>query len=80
MNPDDDLLARLPSHDVNPAVSERIVRQAHSMLRERGRQSHRAAFWLSTYYHRFVEPAALIALGLSYLALTVRDTLGLFQP
>jgi hypothetical protein len=80
MNPDDELLARLRSHDVAPAVSERIVRQAYLILRERGRRGQRAAFWLSTYYYRIVEPAAIIALGLGYVAWTVRDTVALFHP
>lgn len=81
MSSDDDILARLPSHDVDPAVSEGIRRHAHLILRERvGLERRPAAFGLSAYYHRFIEPAALIALGLGYLAWTVRDTVVLFQP
>jgi hypothetical protein len=80
MNPDEDLLANLPSHDVDPQRAERIRHRAHAILGERARrQSHPIAFWVSTGYHRVVEPVALIALGLGYLAWTVQDTVALLH-
>jgi hypothetical protein len=80
MNPDEDLFDHLPSHDTDPELAEQIRRRAHRILGERAhRLSHPIVFWLSTGYHRFVEPVALIALGLGYLAWTVQDTVALFQ-
>jgi hypothetical protein len=80
MNPDEDLLGHLPSHDMDPALTEQIRRRAHRILGERAqRQSHPIAFWWSVGYHRFVEPVALIALGLGYLAWTVQDTVALLH-
>ena len=77
---DDSLLRSLPERDVEPRVAERIRRRAHVILREeqRGLSHRRGAFW-SSCYHRFVEPAVLIGLGLTYLAWTVHDTVALFQ-
>jgi hypothetical protein len=80
MTLDEDLLARLSSHDVNPQRAERIRQRAHRVLGERARRrSHPIAVWLSSGYHRIVEPAALIALGLGYLAWTVQDTVALLH-
>jgi hypothetical protein len=75
-----DLIGSLPAHDVAPERAERIRRQAHMLLRERrqrGKQQGGSAWSLS--YHRFVEPAVLIGLGLWQLAWTVQDTLALFH-
>jgi hypothetical protein len=70
------LLARLPTHDVAPEVAERIAGRAHRLLLQRQRPS---PGWLRSY-HRFVEPAVLIGLGLWQLVWTVQDTVALFGP
>jgi len=75
-----DPIGSLPAHDVAPERSERIRRRAHLLLRERrqrGKPPQGSAWSLS--YHRFVEPAVLIGLGLWQLAWTVQDTVALFQ-
>jgi hypothetical protein len=76
----DDLLRSLPSHDVDPELAEHLRRRAHLILGERERRlDHPIAFRCSTYYHRYMEPAALIALGLCYLAWTVQDTVAILH-
>jgi hypothetical protein len=82
--------SRLPAHDVAPERAERIRQQAHLLLRERrqhgqeqsGQQQsgkrYGSSAWSSSY-HRFVEPAVLIGLGLWQLAWTVQDTVALFH-
>jgi hypothetical protein len=77
---EDDLLDSLPAHDVAPERAERIRRHAHVLLREgrqRVKQAEASGWALS--YHRFVEPAVLIGLGLWQLAWTVQDTVALFH-
>lgn len=75
----DDLLARLPTHDVAPEVAERIRGRAHLLLRQRREEQRPSPGWLQSY-QRFVEPAVLIGLGLWQLAWTVQDTVALFLP
>jgi hypothetical protein len=78
MNSEDDLLRSLPSHDVAPRAADEIRRRAHVLLRQQEqRLKHPAAVWWTTCYHRVVEPALLIGLGLSYLAWTVQETVAL---
>jgi hypothetical protein len=80
MNPEEDPLRSLPPYDVDPRLSEHIRRRAHWILSERRRRlSHPVVFWWSTCYHRVLEPAVLIGLGLGYLALTVQETVALFH-
>jgi hypothetical protein len=80
MNPEEEPLRSLPSYDVDPLLSEHIRRRAHGILSERRRRlSHPIVFWWSTSYHRVVEPAVLVGLGFSYLALMVQDTLAMFH-
>jgi hypothetical protein len=75
---DDHLLRDLTQHDVAPSVAEGVRRRAHAILREqRGHARPRMARWVSCY-HRILEPAVLITLSVTYLALTVRDTVALF--
>lgn len=76
----EELLARLAVHDVSPERAERIRRRAHVALREQGRREGRPAgfAWVRSY-HRLVEPAVVIGLGLWQLAWTVRDTVALFH-
>ena len=72
--------ALLPAHDVAPELAERIRQRAHLLLRERrqgGKQPLGSAWALS--YHRLVEPAVLIGLGLWQLVWTVQDTVALFH-
>lgn len=71
-------LRQLPAYDVSPSRREQTRRRALDVLNQR-RAQHPLAFRASSAYHRFVEPAALVALGLAYLALTVQNTLALFQ-
>lgn len=80
MTPDDEeRLRALPAHDVDPALAARVRARAHAILRERREAtSPPSPGWLTTY-HRFVEPALLVALGFTYLAWTVTDTVALFQ-
>jgi hypothetical protein len=73
-----DLLDSLPAHDVAPERAERIRRHAHVLLRERRQQVKQGSGWALSY-HRFVEPALLIGLGLWQLAWTVQDTVALFH-
>lgn len=75
---EDELLDSLPAHDVAPERAERIRRHAHVLLRERRQQVKQGSSW-SLSYHRFVEPAVLIGLGLWQLAWTVQDTVALFH-
>lgn len=77
----DDLLARLPQHDVAPERSQSIRRRAHLLLHQRRLHGSQPSSpgWLRSY-HRFVEPAVLIGLGLWQLAWTVQDTVALFLP
>jgi len=78
MNSEDDLLRGLPCYDVAPAVADEIQRRAHVLLRrQEQRLKHPAAVWWATCYHRVVEPALLIGLGLSYLVWTVQETVAL---
>ena len=73
---DDDSLRRLPEHDLAPASAERLRRRAHAILRT---QAHpRPGSW-PAYYHRVVEPAALLVLGLSFVISTFQGTLALLQ-
>lgn len=78
MNSEDDPLRNLPCYDVSPHAAGEIQRRAHVLLREREQRSkHPAAAWWATCYHRVVEPALLIGLGLGYLAWTVQETVAL---
>jgi hypothetical protein len=81
MTPDekDAVFGSLPDHDLAPERAERIRQRAHTVLRQhRLRLRQPGAGW-GRSYHRFVEPAVLIGLGLWQLAWTVQDTLALFH-
>lgn len=73
----DDQLRQLPAHDVDPARAEQLRRRAHAILLARARVS-KSSIWAG-YYHRFVEPAALLALGLGFLLSSVQATMALFE-
>lgn len=73
---DDDSLRRLPEHDLAPAPAERLRRRAHAILSARAHP--RPASW-PAYYHRVVEPAALLVLGLSFVISTFQGTIALVQ-
>ena len=73
----DRLLGSLSVHDVAPERAQQIRRDIHVLLRQRAQPQARPPWLLS--YHRFVEPAVLIGLGLWQLAWTVQDTLALFH-
>ena len=75
----DESLRALPAHDVDPELAERVRARAHSILRERRVAREPRGSWWGNGYPRFVEPALLVALGFSYLAWTVTDTVALFQ-
>jgi hypothetical protein len=80
MTSEDDLLRSLASHDVAPQRAEHIRRRGHALLRERERrQNHPLAAWWSSCYGRYLEPAALIAFGLCYVAWTVQDAVAMFH-
>lgn len=76
---EEDLLLRLPTHDVAPALAETIRGRAHQLLRQRREPRRSSPGWEGSY-HRLVEPALLIGLGLWQLAWTVQDTVALFLP
>lgn len=78
LDPEDNLLRALPAHDVRPRQREHIRRRAHALLTQR-RMSHPLAFRVSSAYHRCIEPAALVILGFAYMAMTVRNTLAIYQ-
>ena len=76
---DEDLLASLPTHDVAPARAERIRQQAHQLLRRsKAARQPRSSGWAASY-HRILEPAVIIGLGLWQLAWTFQDTVALFH-
>lgn len=77
----EDGLARLPAHDVGPERAERIRHQAHLLLHQhqRRKRPQPSSGWVHSY-HRFVEPAVLIGLGLWQLAWTLQDTVALYLP
>lgn len=77
-SPEDTLLRELPSHDVDPALAERLRTRAHAAVLEHAVARRQASGWAG-YYHRFVEPAALLALGFGYLVSSFRATILLFQ-
>jgi hypothetical protein len=72
--------SRWPVYDVAPERAERIRQAAHVLLRKNRQVDRQPAgsAW-SRSYHRFVEPAVLIGLGLWQLAWTVQDTVALFR-
>jgi hypothetical protein len=72
----DDPLRQLAEHDVDETSAERIRLRAHAELRQL-KSSAAAAPW--SWYHRYVEPAALVGMGLSHLIWTFHDTLALFR-
>jgi hypothetical protein len=74
----DRALRQLPTYDVAASRREQIRGRALDVLNQR-RTLHPLVFRASFAYHRFVEPAALVALGFSYLMLTVQNTLAVFQ-
>jgi len=73
---EDDSLRRLPEHDLAPAPAERIRRRAHAILSARAHA--RQGSW-AAYYHRVVEPAALLVLGLSFVISRFQGTIALLQ-
>jgi hypothetical protein len=80
MTPDNDSIPPLPVHDVDPTRAELIRREAHVILRrEHLEQSPTGSHWLSSVWYRFVEPSALVALGVGFLAWTVHGTVALFH-
>jgi len=76
MNLPDDPLSSLSSHDVDARVAERLLRRMRAVAREeeRRRGQPRSA-WFSLWYHRAIEPALLVGLGLVYLLWVVHDTI-----
>jgi hypothetical protein len=80
MSPEEDSLRSLAPRDVDRRRAEQIRSRAHAILRERQRAlRHPLAGGWSRYYHRLIEPCALIGLGLTYLVWTVQDTVALFH-
>lgn len=77
-SPDDTLLRALPSHDVHPALAERLRRRAHAVVLQHAIATRQASGWVG-YYHCYVEPAALLALGFGYLVSSFQATIALFQ-
>jgi hypothetical protein len=73
---DDDSLRRLPEHDLAPAPAERLRRRAHEIL---SAQAHARRGRWPAYYHRVVEPAALLVLGLSFVISSFQGTIALIQ-
>jgi hypothetical protein len=81
VNDPDDLLESLPVHDVSAAAAARIQRHVHALAaRRRAALAAPRIAALARCYHRFVEPAALVGLGLSQLLWALRGTLSLLQP
>jgi hypothetical protein len=75
-SPEDGSLHRLPSHDADPVLVERLRRRAHAVIRQHESRVH--SRWIGHYY-RFVEPTVLLALGMSYLVASFQVTIALFQ-
>lgn len=79
MSREEDWLQSGPVPELEPGRAEQIRRRAHVILRERARALHRPVepgFW--GYYHRLIEPCALLGLGVTYLIWTLHDTVVLF--
>jgi len=76
-----DPLERLPQHDVSSASAERIRRRVHGLLAQRraALAAPRVAA-VGQFYHRFIEPAALIGLGLTHLLWALSGTLAVLGP
>jgi hypothetical protein len=77
---DDRSLRSLPEHDMDPARAGRLRHRAHAILRARARHqpASAAGAWLA-YYYGFVEPTALLMLGLSFVVLSFQGTIALIQ-
>jgi hypothetical protein len=77
---DDESLRRLPEHDMDPARAGRLRHRAHAILSARARpQPAPAAGAWAAYYYRFVEPTALLMLGLSFVVFSFQATVALVQ-
>lgn len=76
-----DRLPELRLRDVSAAASERIRQRVHHAAAQRraGLAAPRSAAW-SQYYHRFVEPTALVGLGVTHLLWALHGTLALLHP
>jgi len=70
-------LQKLPEHDLDAAGAERVRQRVQVALSVRRPQLGHSQGW--SWYHRLVEPAVLIGMGLSYLLWTVHDTVALFR-
>lgn len=80
MRPENESIPPLPRYDVDPTRADLIRREAHAILRrEHPRQSPTRPDVLLSVWYRFVEPSALVVLGVGFLAWTVRGTVAIFH-